>query len=206
MRTKNLTPFLFGTKVTSLRPPQPYMTLIVRASFRLRPGAPLDPIEDLMEQGPLTGDVLREDDDERTGECLYGSDFADFKLHAEVLLAGACHAPGGRPVLECPVRFGVGAWSKTLLVVGRRLWTEKVLGPAISDPEPFVTMPLLYTNSFGGPGHALNPVGKGRDTFELPNVEDAGTRVRGKGDRPAPAGFGPLNPAWPQRSGKLGTD
>jgi uncharacterized protein YjbI with pentapeptide repeats len=205
MQSKNLTPFLFGTRVTSLRPPQPYMTMIVRGSFRLRPGEPLEPIEGLMEQGPLSGDAFRPDDDDQTGDLLHASDLADFKLHAEVLLAGACHAPGGRPVVECPVRFSVGAWSKTLLVVGRRVWTEKVLGAAISDPEPFVTLPLVYTNSFGGPGYAPNPVGKGRDTAELPNVENAGARVRGKGDRPDPAGFGPLSPMWPQRSGKMGT-
>jgi uncharacterized protein YjbI with pentapeptide repeats len=206
MRTKNLTPFLFGTKVTSLRPPQPHMTMIVRASFRLRPGEPLEPIEGLMEQGPLSGDIVRDDDDERTGEVLYASDLADFKLHADLLLAGSCHAPGGRPVVECPVRFSVGAWSKTLVVIGRRVWTEKVIGSPISDPEPFVTMPILWSNAFGGPGYAQNPAGRGRDTPDLPTVELAGERVRGKGDRPAPAGFGPLNPAWPQRSGKLGKE
>ena len=96
-----------------------------------------------MEQGPLTRRrASSTTTTSATGECLYASDFADFKLHAEVLLAGTCHAPGGRPVAECPVRFSVGAWSKTLLVVGRRVWTEKVLGPAISDPQPFTTMPL----------------------------------------------------------------
>src|SRR6185437_14255208 len=137
--------------------------------------------------------------------CLYASDFADFKLNAEVLLSGACHTPGGRPLPECPVRFSVGAWSKSLLVVGRRVWTEKVIGAAISDPHPFTTMPLRYANAFGGPGYAPNPAGKGHGTPELPNVEHPAARVRGKGDRPEPAGFGPLSPAWPQRAGKVGT-
>src|ERR1700733_13601084 len=205
MQTKNLTPFLFGSKVTSLAPPQMQMTMIVRASFKLRPGEPLTPIEDLMEQGPLKADEFRDDDDDRRGECLYASDFADFKLHADLLLSGTCHTPGGRPMTECPVRFTVGAWSKTLVVVGRRVWTEKLIGAAVSEPHPFTTMPLRYENGFGGPAHAQNPAGKGRDTPELPNVEHPAARVRGKGDRPEPAGFGPLSPAWPQRAGKRGS-
>jgi len=32
-----------------------------------------------------------------------------------------------------------------------------------------------------------------------------GQPVRGRSDKPMPAGFGPLNPAWPQRAGKMGT-
>jgi uncharacterized protein YjbI with pentapeptide repeats len=99
----------------------------------------------------------------------------------------------------------VGPWSKALLVVGRRVWTEKIFGTAISEPHPFATMPLGYANSFGGPGFPRNPAGKGCGTPELPNVEYAGARVYSKSDRPEPAGFGPLNPAWPQRSGKVGS-
>jgi uncharacterized protein YjbI with pentapeptide repeats len=206
MRTKNLTPFHVARKVTSLRPPAPLMALIVRATFRLRPGEPIEAIEGLVEQGPLTGDVFNDDDDDRAGECVYASDFADFKLNAEVLLAGACHAPGGRPVLQCPVRFSVGSWSKTLLVVGQRVWTGRVLGAPISEPEPFVRMPLTYANAFGSPAHAPNPVGKGLDTPELPNVEHPAARILGKGDRPEPAGFGPINPAWPPRCEKVGKE
>ena len=38
MLVKNLTPFAFGTKVCSRRPPQPEMALIVRGRFQLRNG------------------------------------------------------------------------------------------------------------------------------------------------------------------------
>lgn len=37
MRVPNLTPFLFGTKVTSLSPPRPHMTVVVRAAYVLSP-------------------------------------------------------------------------------------------------------------------------------------------------------------------------
>jgi uncharacterized protein YjbI with pentapeptide repeats len=204
MRIKNLTPFLAGYKVTSRKPPRPEMTLVVRATYVLAPGEPLRVPEGLhpLSQGHLTAETFREDDDDRAGACVYPGDFADFKLRAEVMLRGACHPPSGRPVRECPVRFSVGTWSKSLYVVGPRAWA----GEAISEPLPFTKMPLGYENAFGGPGYAPNPAGKGVGTKELPNVELAGERVRERGDRPAPAGFGPLNPTWPQRNGKLGKE
>ncbi|WP_437817265.1 DUF2169 domain-containing protein [Sorangium sp. So ce1078] len=206
MANKNLTPFLFGSKVTSRRPPQPEMILIVRAKLTLRPGAPLSLPEGhpVLAQETLRGDVFRDDDHDQTGECLYPSDLADFKPHADVLLLGACHTPGKARVTECPVRFGVGSWSKILRVVGDRVWMDGLLGPAMSDPVPFDRMPLGDRYSFGGPGHALNPVGKGLGTRELPNVENADDLLLSRSDRPAPAGFGPLSPNRPDRRARVG--
>jgi uncharacterized protein YjbI with pentapeptide repeats len=206
MLTKNLTPFLLGTIVTSRKPPQIEMALVVRGTFALRPGEAATVAEGLMAQGHLTAEVFHEDDDERAGECLYGGDFADYKLNAEVLLKGSCHAPGGRPVTECPVLFRVGAWSKALRVIGPRVFTEKLIGPAISEPEPFTSMRLSWANAFGGPDDAANPAGRGLRTRELPTVELAGDVIRSRADKPKPAGFGPVNPAWPARAAKRGRD
>jgi len=208
MKTKSLLQFPFGTKVTSRKPPQREMAVIVRGRFHLRPGLPPgQPVPSIgwfLEQGPLTGEQFSESDDDRAGECLYPGDFADYKLGTEVMLRAACHAPGGQPVTECPVRFTVGTWSKTLHVIGRRVWTERILGAAISNPVPFVTMPLGFASAFGGPTHPWNPLGKGRGTPELPNVELPAARIQSKRDTPPPAGFGPINAAWPQRAGKMG--
>src|SRR5262249_47947508 len=131
-------------------------------------------------------------------------DFADFKLNAEVLLKGTCYPPGGRAVRECPVLFRVGTWSKMLRVIGPRVWTEKILGSAISDPIPFTEMEISYRNAFGGAGYARNPVGKGLGTQELPTIELAGELIRARSDRPEPGGFGPLSPMWPERAPKRG--
>jgi len=206
MKSKNLTPFLFGSKVTSRRPPQPEMVLIVKAKLTLRPGAApsLPEGHPVLAQGTLRGDVFRDDDDDQTGECLYPSDFADFKPHADVILRGSCHTPGNKRMTECPVRFGVGGWSKILRVVGHRVWMDGVLGPAMSDPVPFDRMPLDDRHSFGGPEHPLNPVGKGFGTRELPNVEHVDDLLRSRSDRPNPAGFGPLSPNRPERQAKIG--
>jgi uncharacterized protein YjbI with pentapeptide repeats len=206
MKKKNLTPFLFAAKVTSRNPPEPDMVLIVRAKFRLVPGAPLSLPEGLsvLAQGSLTGDVFEDDDTDQTGACLYPSDFADFKPQADVLLRGTCHTPGGDRMTECPVHFGVGGWSKILRVVGHRIWMDGIVGPTMSDHVPFTRMPIDDRHSFGGPEYPQNPVGRGYKTRELPNIEAADDVISSRSDRPVPAGFGPISPHRAERRVKLG--
>ncbi len=206
MKTKNLTPFDLGAKVTSRQPRHLEMALVARGTFRLSPGEPLTAVTDRLERGFLTADTFAEDDDERAGECLYPGDFADFKLKTDVMVRGTCHPPGGRVARECSVRVRVGAWSKALVVLGRRVWTESLVGKAISNPQTFTSMPLTWAHAFGGPDLAQNPVGMGAGTPELPNVEYPGARLQSKRDRPQPAGFGPINPAWTPRKEKVGKE
>lgn len=202
MRIKTLAPLLFGRAVTSTRPPRPEMVAIVRGTFEIVPNGTVKALEGIPQiaQGRLMADVFREGDDERAGECLYASDFAAWKPRAEVLLTGLCYAPSGKPHVECLARLAVGAWSKTLRVTGDRHWD----GQRISAPKGFTTMPLDYAHAFGGPGYAKNPVGKGFDGKELPNIEHQRGLVLSKGDRPDPAGFAPQSPNWPARAGKVG--
>jgi uncharacterized protein YjbI with pentapeptide repeats len=204
MRTKNTTPFLFGATASSLRPPHPLMTLIVKGTFRLRPDTPVEPLTGIGEQGTLSGDVFDPSDEERTGHLLYASDFADFKAKTDILLRALCHTPGARPMAACPVRATAGSWSKLLNVVGRRVWTERVLGKSTSEPAPFTTMQIDYTRAFGGPEHPDNPVGLGVHTAEMHNIEAPGDIVRSKSDRIRPAGFGPISPFWLARRAKVG--
>jgi uncharacterized protein YjbI with pentapeptide repeats len=207
MKVKNLTGFPFGAKVTARKPPSLEMVLVVRGTFVLRPGEPIarkgDP-GDLVAQGPMTAEVFRPNDLDRAGECLTPNDFADWKPRSEALLVGSCHTPGGKALTECPVRFSVGALSKSLQVTGRRAWSDSFSGAERSAPLPFVRMPLDWAHAFGGSGFADNPVGRGLD-HELPNVENARELVRTRSDRPAPAGFGPVSPEWPLRKNKRGT-
>ena len=208
MKTKNLTPFPFGTKVTSRRPPRPEMTLVVRATYLLVPGQPLALPEgpNLVAQGPMSAETYREDDADRAGECLYPGDFADWKPRAEVMLRGTCHTPFGKPLFECPVRFSVGSFSKLLRISGRRFWSDDKPGAVMSETAPFTKLPVDYAHAFGGSDYGANPVGLGHASRELPNVEHAGVVIRSRRDEPGPAGFGPLNPAWPQRAPKVGKD
>jgi uncharacterized protein YjbI with pentapeptide repeats len=208
MQVRNLTSFMLGCFAISRHPPKPEMTVVVRGTFVLAPGRPVAVPEGIVPlvQGSLTGEVFAAGDDDRLGECLYPSDFADFKIRTDLLLRGTCHPPGGAPVTECPVKFAVGAWSKTLRVIGPRAWSDGLGGAAMSKPLPFTRMPVDYAHAFGGPGFAKNPAGKGYASNELPNVEHAGEVIRSRDDRPDPAGFGPINRLWPQRAAKVGKD
>jgi len=204
MLTKNLTPFLIGTKLTSRHPPQPEMMLVVRASYAIDPAGTLRVIEKAVDQRFLSSETFAPGDDDQKGACLHPSDFADFKLNAEVFLKGHCHVAGGIPLTECLVRFAVGSWSKTLRVVGRRAWSDHRIGAVASAPLPFTTIPLTWSNAFGGADFPLNPAGKGL-ADELPNLEYPHEPIKNISDRPAPAGFGPISPLWSQRTNKLGT-
>jgi uncharacterized protein YjbI with pentapeptide repeats len=190
-----------GWIVGKIRPPQWAATFIVKGTYRLRPNEPAVPAE---EPESLAGDVHWDDDPTRS--LYYPSDFAAQKPRADVLLVGAAHAPGGRPVRELPVRLGIGAFSKTLRVVGNRTWKRRFLvGTSVSEPEPFVTAPLAYEHAFGGPGYGKNPVGRGRDAEQAPNVEDPLRPPSGPSSAAEPAGFGPLACTWDQRGSLLGT-
>lgn len=212
MKTKNLTPFPFGAKVTSRRGRRPEATLIARATYVIVPGAPLALPETpgigptLLAQGAMSAEIYREDDEERTGDCLYPGDFADWKPRAEVMLRGTCHTPSGKPLSECPVRFEVGSFSKLLRVSGRRFWSDDGAGAVMSEAAPFTRMPVDYKHAFGGPGYAQNPVGLGFAGRELPSVEHAGRVIQRRRDDPSVAGFAPIAPGWPQRAAKLGKD
>ena len=138
-------------------------------------------------------------------------DFCMPKPKSEALVFGSYYSPGGKEVTADRVGFSLGAISKELAVIGDRYW-RPVIGP--TPPEPFTTMPVDYAHAFGGTGFDRNPDGKGAAEVKLdsgetavpmPNIEDPDNLVTGKGQRPDPAGFRPLDAMWPQRSSKLGT-
>jgi uncharacterized protein YjbI with pentapeptide repeats len=137
------------------------------------------------------------------------------KPRGEVLLRARCFAPGGRPVPACTAAFRAGPISKRLAVFGPRYWRGRGLGlQGISDPQPFTFMDITYQHAFGGPDFPKNPLGLGLapvviDTGDrivpLPTVENPDRLIGAPEARPDPAGFGPYDFMWPQRSRKLGT-
>ena len=142
-------------------------------------------------------------------------DMAMPKPRGEVLVCGSCFAPEGTPRAASQVSFRVGEVAKTLNVYGNRRW-RKAAGavPVITDPEPFREMPISYEFAFGGKDYAENPVGRGiasvttaagETILPLPNIERPERLIGSPSDRPGPAGFGPYDFIWPQRSKKLGT-
>ena len=180
------------------------MAVCVRGVFTLAPDQELEAIEDPIEQGFMSGDTFADDDINHEGPLVTSNDFADFKLNAEVLVNGTCHPPGG-PTTESHVRVQVGDWSKTLRCVGPRVFKAGLLRGSISEAQPFASMPLTWSNAYGGEGYGTNPVGRGFSGEELPTVEHPDTPVKKVGQRDvAPATFLPVSPNWPQRLGKRG--
>jgi uncharacterized protein YjbI with pentapeptide repeats len=186
IRLRNLTPFAFGYRLTSRKPPQRELVGIVRAKFRLAPGAPLEPVkahltdinhederlpqrareqleraELALGQGTVSGDRFDEDDVAMQGALRYASDLADFKLNGEWLVKAHCHAPGGKPVTSCNVCVAVNGRAKTLRVTGPRAWVDRVVGGAASEPVAFSRLPIDWEHAYGGPDFPSNPVGRG---------------------------------------------
>lgn len=202
MLVQNSTPYAVAHKATSRRPPAPEIVLVVRGKFLIAADGTLQLPEGrpLEVQGAPSGELFHPEDDEQAGECIHPSDLVDFKINAEVMLRGTCHAPKGAPVTQCGVHFGVGAWSKSLRVVGPRVWS---LG-APSEPQPFTAMPISYTKAFGGKDYAANPVGVGIATNEVPSVEAAREPIQSRSEKYTPGGYGPIQRGWAPRAGKLG--
>lgn len=191
--------------------PKHSLTLIVKGTFDLANGSKAKPASD-----PLfpTGDEYYPDDEDGQGAPRYASDFAPFKPRADVLIVGKCHAPGGGATTESQVSVRVGEKHKTLRVFGERYWRPKLLNWTASEPHHFKTVELRYENSFGGPKFKKNPVGRGADSIKdgadgelwpLPPIENPACLIRGRRDRPEPAGYGPLAAMWETRAEKLGT-
>jgi uncharacterized protein YjbI with pentapeptide repeats len=126
----------------------------------------------------------------------------------EVLAAGKCFAPGGKPVPAMIPSFRVGPVRKRLAVFGNRFWKQAGgIQTVISEPEPFTAMDMNWARAFGGPGCEANPEGIGMigDPVPLPNIELPDRLIGSPGDVPAPAGFEPLGMGWPARLRGLGT-
>jgi len=195
--------------------------VVVKATFSLEQG-----LELAEEQIPP---VL---EDEYWGEPVesslkYASEMHLSKPATDIIVNGHAYAPNGQPVTELDCGIKVGTYSKQVKVFGDRFWN----GTQITSPKPFVKIPLVYENAFGGAYidfiddgqggyqqknmlHTINPVGRGyrgsRGTQEvnaekLANLEDPRQLIKLPGDKPNPAGFGFLSPTWKPRIDYAGT-
>ena len=157
------------------------------------------------------GDFLTEAQLWQTAAPALGAGMLDAgmpKPCAEVLVAGDACAPAGHPLRGLVVNLELGPIRKRLAVFGRRWWRYGPDGPLMTGPEPFERIPLEWSNAFGGPDHAENPLGKGADAkaamsrgelAELPMVETPESLITEIEHRPAPAGLGPRAEDAPSR-------
>jgi uncharacterized protein YjbI with pentapeptide repeats len=178
-------------------------TFIAKSCCRIQHGQVADADSEMTETNPVTGDLFI-DEDESKG-LKYPSDFATFKPNSDVLILGTGYAAGAKLVPSFPVRVKVGGLQKVLEVVGNRTWEAGLFTKRPGHPQPVGKMPLTFENAWGGTGYSKNPIGRGRNTEQMHNLEFSGSRIERTNDRSDPAGFGPLASSWEPRKSKVGT-
>src|SRR5262245_27171924 len=190
-----------GWIVSGIRPPQLSATFIAKLACKLKHGAAATR-EEKPEQ--LSGD--RHDEDDPAKSLLYASDFAPLKPRADVLVQATAHVPGQQRVPKLTAQIQTGSLNKTLTVFGPRTWQRGRLGgTSPSEPGTFDRVPITYQNAYGGPKSKKNPVGRGIESDDLPQVEDPRLLVKSPSDDVNPAGFGPWAPTWQLRTNLVGT-
>lgn len=174
------------------------LTVVCKATFALRPGvAPLAPSPLPVAEADTFG--------EGGGALLVASDLVPLKKQPEVLLTGHAYAPRGERVSSFVARLAVGEIDKAIRVEGDRTFG---LDGQLTDPAPFVRMPLVWQRAAGGPDTS-NPVGRAIGTYAqadpygrvvAPNLLPLGFHLQSRNDVVPIVGFGPIAPLWPSRA------
>jgi hypothetical protein len=80
-----------------------------------------------------------------------GSDYWPYKVGTDVVVTGSAWHPGGAAAPHRSISLQVGPTLKSVAVFGRRVVSRGALGtPIFSDPEPFVELPVVNANAYGG--------------------------------------------------------
>lgn len=131
------------------------------------------------------------------------------RRHGEYLVCGQAWTSGQRRDAVA-VRAQVGALRKDLVVWGPRHWQ----GTGASAAEPFESVHLGWSLSYGGADFPANPLGMGRAEVDdgtgrrirpLPRLEYPDKPTLSPSHVGTPAGFGPVDHLWPQRAALRGT-
>ena len=176
----------------------PALTVVCKATFSLRPGeSPLASQQD----EPNEDDTYWDDDSARSLSA--STDLVPFKARADVLLVGSAYAAS--PVRSLVARLCVGPLDKSIEVCADRAFGAD---GALREGMPWGRMRLRYERAAGG-AETPNPVGMRFDVQDargntvLPNLQPVGAMLGRRGDGFGPIGFGPIAPAWRERSAKV---
>ncbi len=163
-----------------------FVTLVLKATYRLVPEGPLVPAPAL----PVLAAELHHDDDPRRS-LRAASDLAPYLRRVDVLLTGHACAPPTGPVQSGGVRLTM--YRDERCVLDKALLVQ---GDRARDPSgrwfgvtPYQRIPLVYERAAGSA--ELNPVGIDARVCE-PNL----AHPRGWG---LPACFAPVSRHWPSR-------
>lgn len=155
----------------------------------------------------------------------YPVDLVLGKINTDVGLVGSAHSPNERPVKQLPVSLKVGQLQRIIMVTGDRHWKRHTLLPGfhMTDPIPFIEMPLIYERAFGGIDQSYknekrhgwdkrNPIGTGFRLNEnavkdhrLPNLDNPDHLISNWKDKPPVACYGFIEGTWESRLKYAGT-
>src|SRR5512140_2670464 len=130
----NETGLRFGVIAGHVLPASLTATLVVKGAFEIRPDSTVTLLPGDV-QPQLDGDVPWDDDPARG--LRSPSDFALYKPGSDLILAGHCHVPAGKPVPFTQVSFGVATFRKSAVVFGDRFARKNLVGAGFSEPLPF---------------------------------------------------------------------
>ncbi|GAB4229307.1 MAG: DUF2169 domain-containing protein [Deltaproteobacteria bacterium] len=198
-----------------------YAVVVVKGTYDLRGDLSTTPVSEV--QVPiLLGDVFHGEPGKSS--VKYESDTCLRKRGTDIVLLGHAYTRGNRRT-SVDVTVQSGRLARTVRVFGDRHWYKSPMGWAISPPEPFVKIPLVYERAFGGgemtdppreggPYEPRNPVGTGYsfagrkehlEGLPVPNLEHPGFLISDWKDKPPPAGFGFIGRSWTPRREYAGT-
>jgi hypothetical protein len=158
-----------------------------------------------------------------SSSMLYASDMMPAKPSTDVFLCGTAYAPHQQHAQSFDVSLKVANRIKIIRVFGDRRWEDGFFGARISEPEPFLEIPLIFEKAFGGKAitkngeefsYEFNPVGMGFkhskgiepiDGSPLPNLEDPRNLIKNPNQKQYPSLFGPICSSWQPRLQYAGT-
>lgn len=183
--------------------------VVVRAGYQFDASGELTPREAAIEPAD------RYSGEPNESSLAAAGDGVAFKDGADCLFHGTAHPlqPGATArEVRVSVTNGEGGFDKRLRVAGRRQWRATIVGMVPSEPRPLEATPVIYEHAFGGADVAAheierrNPVGTGFSArrggakgAELPRIEYRDDTMTRWGQRPRPAGLGPVPPGWQPR-------
>lgn len=221
LQLSNKTPFITNLAIFPDKQGIDTVVTVIKATFDILP----DKIRVSENQLP----IIKSDEywgDPGNSSLKYASEITLPKPATDIVMIGHAYSPKGKAVKSIDVSLKVGRYKKVIRVFGDRYWKRLFGIYSISDPKPFVKMPLMYENAFGGfdvrspdkrrkiDYEPSNPIGCGFKSkrgikkivgLKLPNLQHPENPIHSWKDRPAPTGFGYIAPSWEPRKKLAGT-
>jgi len=153
----------------------------------------------------------------------YPADLVIGKKNTDIGIHGTVYSPKNESVKKLSAAVKVDDLYKEILVIGNRTWTKSLFRPGytMTEPEPFVRMPLSVNRMFGGMAttkkgekipYEENPAGTGFvldgnqvGGIRLPNFENPKQRIKTYRKTYAPVTLGFSLPCSAGRRGYAGT-